>query len=178
LGHVTDRTNALTSTALTSIQAYFSGLEGDSHSGLTRKSCARVVSQYPKGTEIRNTRQFSIVSTEELAKIAHNMGIAALNPAWIGASIAISGLPDFSHIPPSSRLQFSKGTTLTVDLQNRPCMLPAPVIEAHFPDKGKLFKSAAKGLRGVTAWVEREGAIKTGDTVTLHIPDQRMWQIL
>lgn len=37
----------------------------DSHYGVTRVSCVRVVSQYPKGAEIRNTRQSSALSSEE-----------------------------------------------------------------------------------------------------------------
>lgn len=178
LGHVADRAAALASSPLPQIHAGFAGLDSESHAGLTRKSCLRVVSQYPKGTEIRNTRQFSIVSAEELAEIAAKMDIPELHPEWIGASMMISGLPDFSHIPPSSRLQTGSGTTLTVDLQNRPCVLPAPVINAHLPDKGRLFKPAANGLRGVTAWVEREGTLTVGDTITLHIPDQRPWKQL
>jgi hypothetical protein len=44
------------------------------------------------------------------------------------------------------------------------------------PGKGAAFKPAAKGLRGVTAWVEREGLFRIGDAITLHIPDQRAWR--
>jgi MOSC domain-containing protein YiiM len=43
------------------------------------------------------------------------------------------------------------------------------------PGYGKAFKGAAKGLRGVTAWVEREGMLRVGDTITLHVPDQPVW---
>jgi len=34
---------------------------------------------------------------------------------------------------------------------------------------------AAKGRRGVTAWVEREGRLAVGDALRLHIPDQPAW---
>lgn len=175
LGHVPDRDAALASDPLPEVYANFSGVSTESRGGLTRPSDSRVLSQYPRGTEIRNTRQFSIVSAENLAQIAESMEIEELRPEWVGASICVSGLPDFSHIPPSSRLQTQDGTTLTVDMQNRPCTLPAPVIEKHFKGKGKLFKSAAQGLRGVTAWVEREGPLALGDVFTLHVPDQRAW---
>jgi MOSC domain-containing protein YiiM len=40
---------------------------------------------------------------------------------------------------------------------------------------GKTFKSAAKGKRGVTAWVEREGTLRIGDQMRLHMPQQRAW---
>lgn len=177
LGHVPDRDAALASDPLDTVFASFAGVVTESRGGLTRPSDSRVLAQYTRGTEIRNTRQFSIVCQEELAAIAAEMGIEELRPEWLGASMCVSGLPDFSHIPPSSRLQGPSGVTLTVDMNNRPCILPAPVIEAHFPKSGKLFKPAAVGRRGVTAWVEREGEITIGDTMRLHVPDQRAWSM-
>lgn len=153
----------------------FAGLAGEVHAGLTRPSCSRVTAQYPRGTEIRNTRQISIVSAEEMAQIAAEIGLDRLDPAWLGASIVVSGLPDFSHVPPSSRLQSQDGVTLTVDMQNRPCVFPGKSIEKIHPGHGTQFKAAAKGRRGVTAWVEREGTLRLGDRLTLHVPDQRAW---
>lgn len=87
----------------------------------------------------------------------------------------LRGIPDFSHIPPGSRLQASSGATLVVDLENRPCTLPAKGIEAAHPGFGAAFKPAAKGRRGVVAWVEREGVLALGDRMRLHIPDQPVW---
>lgn len=175
LGHVADRDERLGSEPLQEITASFDGFHPEAHSGLTRPSDNRVTSQYPLGTPIRNTRQFSILSTEELAQIAQSMAIDEFDPRWLGASMVIQGIPDFSHVPPSSRLQFRSGATLTVDMENRPCVLPGPEINLDHPGKGKLFKPAATGLRGVTAWVEREGIIQLGDPVRLHIPDQPRW---
>ena len=175
LGRVTDRAGSLRASAVNEFYASFAGVEGESHSGLTRTSCSRVTSQYAKGTEIRNTRQFSIVSAEELTIIAKKSGLERIDPAWLGASMVISGIPDFTFIPPSSRLQTPSGATLTVDMENRPCTLPARVIEEDAPGYGKAFKPAAANLRGVTAWVECEGVIKVGDAIKLHLPDQRAW---
>ena len=132
-------------------------------------------SQYPSDTEIRNVRQLSILSHEDLAVIARVMGIDDLDPALVGASMVISGIPDFSHLPPSSRLQADSGATLVIDMENPPCTLPARGIETAHPGFGKAFKPAAKGRRGVTAWVEREGMFRLGERVRLHIPDQRPW---
>lgn len=176
LGIVPDRAAALASKAVPEVFALFSGPEGESHGGLTRPSCSRVVSQYSKGTEIRNTRQFSVLSAEDLAAIAADLGIAALDPALVGATMVIEGISDFTHLPPSARLQSQSGATLVVDMENRPCALPARPIETIHPGKGAAFKAAAKGRRGVMAWVEREGIFRVGDTVTLHIPDQRGWR--
>lgn len=176
LGLVRDRKARLEAEAVSQIMARFSGPEGEAHGGLTRPSCSRVLSQYPRGTTIRNTRQFSILSAEELAAIAKDMGLDALDPALVGATMVISGLPDFTHIPPSSRLQAEGGATLVVDMENRPCTLPARPIENRHAGFGAAFKAAAKGRRGVTAWVEAEGILSLGQTVSLHIPDQRAWR--
>lgn len=175
LGVVANRDAALQSAPQSHIMAYFSGPEGEAHGGLTRPSCSRVKDQYPRGTPIRNTRQFAILSAEELAEIAAAMGLSQLDPALLGATMVVQGIPDFSHLPPSSRLQGPSGATLVVDMENRPCTLPAKPIEAQHPGKGRAFKPAAQGKRGITAWVEREGIFALGDTLTLHIPDQRAW---
>lgn len=175
LGYVADRESRLESTPLTEVLASFGGFAGEAHGGLTRPSCSRVQAQYPRGTVIRNTRQFSILSAEDLTAIAAKMGLPALDPALLGASMVIEGIPDFTHVPPSSRLQAEGGATLVVDMENRPCTLPARPIEAVAPGFGAAFKAAARGRRGVTAWVEREGILRLGQTVTLHIPDQRVW---
>ncbi|GAD57384.1 MOSC domain-containing protein [Limimaricola cinnabarinus] len=162
--------------ALEEMPLGFDGLAGEVHAGLTRPSCSRVTSQHVRGTEIRNTRQLSIVGAEELATIAAKLGLERIDPAWLGASVVVEGLPDFSHLPPSARLQGPDGCTLVIDMQNRPCQFPAMTIEAAHPGQGKGFKAAAHGLRGVTAWVERPGTLRRGDALRLHLPDQRAWR--
>lgn len=178
IGVVQAALGVLPSQAETEVFASFAGVAGEVHGGLVRASCSRVLGQYPRGTEIRNVRQFSVLSAEELALIAEEMGLAALDPSLLGASLVISGIPDFTHLPPSSRLQFDGGATLVVDMENRPCTLPAKEIEAVHAGFGKKFKPAAKDRRGVTAWVEREGVLRLGATVRLHVPDQRAWDYL
>lgn len=176
LGFVKSRAAALASAPLAEAFASYAGFEGEDHGGLTRASCVRVKDQYPQGTEIRNVRQFSIISAEETAAAAAEIGLDEVKPEWLGASIMVKGLPDFTHVPPSSRLQATSGATLVIDMENRPCMYPGKEeVEPHHPGKGKLLKTALKDRRGVTAWVEREGLLKVGDTLTLHVPDQRAW---
>tara|TARA_R100000935_G_scaffold14665_2_gene29321 strand:- start:1373 stop:1852 length:480 start_codon:yes stop_codon:yes gene_type:complete len=154
----------------------FDGMPGEFHAGLTRLSCSRVTTQYPKGTEIRNVRQLSIVSAAELAIIAKKLDLDEIDPAWLGASVVVDGIEDFTHVPPSARLQGPDGVTLTVDMLNQPCHLVSKTIEEGRPGQGKAFKAAANGLRGVTAWVERAGTLTLGDTLVLHIPGQRAWR--
>ena len=167
----------LSSSRVASVEVSYAGLAGESHSGLVRSSCVRVRHQYTQGTEIRNTRQISIVSIEELAVIADNMGIAELKPEWLGANLLVSGIPNFSQIPPSTRMIFAGGASLVVDLENSPCKYPGEIIERHHPGFGNLFAKAAVGRRGVTAWVEREGQLHTGDSIDLYIPPQRIYEI-
>ena len=153
----------------------FEGIAGSVHGGLTRASCSRVTAQYRKGTPIRNERQVSIISAEELAVIAGKLTLETIDPARLGASMVLQGIPDFSHVPPSSRLQAPSGATLAVDMENRPCQFPGKSIEAVHAGHGKGFKTAARGLRGVTAYVAAEGTVALGDRLTLHIPDQPAW---
>jgi hypothetical protein len=175
LGAVPDRSAALESQRQTRLDATFAGPVGEAHGGLTRPSCSRVLAQYKRDTEIRNTRQFTLLSAEDLAATAAAMGLEALDPALVGATMVIEGIPDFSHLPPSSRLQAASSATLVVDMNNRPCTLPARPIENQHPGFGKRYKTAAKGRRGVTAWVEREGSFSLGEAIRLHIPDQPVW---
>jgi hypothetical protein len=175
LGLVRDRSAQLEAEAVAELTASFAGPVGEDHGGLTRSSCSRVVAQYPKGTTIRNTRQFTILSVEELAATAAKMGLDHLDPALVGATMVIEGIPDLTHLPPASRLQVADGATLVVDIENRSCQLPAKPIEARHAGFGAKYKSAAAGRRGLTAWVEREGVFRLGDAIRLHIPDQPIW---
>ncbi|MDB5661029.1 MAG: sulfurase [Cypionkella sp.] len=175
LGRVADRDAALESAALNEIFAGFDGPQGEAHGGVNRPACSRVAGLYKRNLIIRNTRQFAVMSAEDLAQIAANMKLAQLDPALLGTSLVIEGIPDFSHLPPSSRLQAEGGATLVVDMENRPCTLPARPIENNHPGYGKSFKRAAVGLRGLTAWVEAEGVLRLGAKMRLFIPDQPVW---
>ena len=155
----------------------FDGIDGDCHGGRTRHSDSRMVTQYRRGTEVANTRQLSILSQEDLAEIASTMGIGELPPEWVGANLVTRGIPDLTLLPPSTRLMFSSGATLIVDMENAPCRFVAEVIENHRPGKGKgsAFVAAAQHKRGVVAWVEKPGDIALGDEIVLHIPPQRIY---
>ena len=179
LGRVVLNSGTMRCEPLDEAFARFDGFEGEAHSGLTRPSCGRVTSQHPKGTTINNVRQLSVMSAEELAKIATTMGLSDIDPRLLGVSMIVEGIADFSHIPPSSRLQCeASGATIAVDMLNRPCVLPSREIEMEHEGFGAKFKPAAVGKRGVTAWVEREGLVRIGDIVRLHVPDQWAWSPL
>ncbi len=173
---VADSNTSIASEAVDQVAASFDGFAGDCHTSLTREACVRTKAQYPIGTKVRNVRQVTIVSSEDLAAIAQDMGLPKIKPEWLGATMCVSGIPDFTLIPPSSRLIFPDGTGLVVDMENEPCAWPGKQIEKHHPGFGRHFVGNARNRRGVTGWVEREGSIAVGDAVRLHVPPLRVYQ--
>ncbi|MEL6980303.1 MAG: sulfurase [Pseudomonadota bacterium] len=155
----------------------FAGVEGDRHCGLTRSACVRFKHQYPKGAPMKNTRQLSIVSEEEMAEVGAAMGLGEpVRPEWIGANLMLRGVPDLTLLPPGARLIFPSGASVTVDLENAPCALAARSIEAARPGLGMSFPKHARGKRGVVGWVEAEGAVALGERCRLHLPPQRIYR--
>lgn len=178
LGAVLDRDASLVATPLETLELTFDGVPGDGHGGATRPSCSRVMKQYPtRGTEIRNARQLSILSAEEMAAVAATMGIEAVDPCLIGANIVLEGIPDFTRIPPASRLiaEGGDGPGIAVDMENGPCRFPADQLEIRHPGKGRGWTKAAMGRRGVVAWVELPGLLRIGDRLRLHVPPPMSW---
>lgn len=154
------------------VRATFEGLEGDTHRGLTRRSDVRVP-HYPRGTIIRNTRQVSILSEEELAEVAAALEIPRILAAWVGANLELRGIPNLTMLPPSTRIFFPDDAVIVVDAENMPCTGPGEAIQEHYPDVPKLaqrFPKAAWHRRGVVGWIEREGYINDGDTVRVLLP--------
>lgn len=158
----------------------FDGIEGDFHAGSTRRSGSREP-WYPRGTEMANERQISIVAPDELARIAAAMGIAEVRPEWIGANLSLSGVPSLSMLPAGTLLFFRGGVTLKVDAQNGPCRIAGRSIAEHarMPDHeagALLFPKVAKRLRGLVAWVEKPGRIAAGEDVSVRIPEQWIYR--
>jgi hypothetical protein len=152
----------------------FEGIEGDRHGGFTRRSGGREP-WYPRGTLMRNERQLSIVSPDEMAGVAADMEIAALEPQWIGANMAIDGIPHLTMLPPRTCLFFAGGVTVRIDGLNVPCRLSGRSIAAQFPDRKDLdlaFVKAARRRRGIVGWIEKPGTIAAGEAVEARIPEQ------
>ncbi len=157
------------------IMLTLAGPMNDCHTGETRKSDSRTLTTYPRGLDIRNVRQLTLLSVEELSAIAKALDITEVKAEWLGANIVVSGISDLSLLPPSTRMQFPSGATIVVDMENLPCSQIDAVVARYHPEvKGKLVKTSMH-KRGVTAWVEREGAIRLGDDVNLFIPPQRIY---
>lgn len=170
-----DRDSGLEKQEVKEARLLFSGMEGDCHGGLTRKSDSRMLKQYKRSTPVRNSRQLSMLSVEELEEVAGRMGIPAVKPEWVGANMVTRGIPDLTLLPPGTRLQFASGAMIVVDAENHPCRYPADIIARHHPDAKQGFVKAAMHKRGVVGWVEAEGVIRTGDSIAIWIPPQRIY---
>lgn len=155
------------------IETTFAGVVGDKHSGWTIASGGRT-SFYPRGTEIRNYRQVSIISEEEMAQVASSLRIAEVLPEWLGANLLVTGIGQLSQLPPFTRLFFEGGAVLVVQRDNEPCIGPGKIIAGVYnrPDLEKLFVSSALEKRGLVAVVEHPGFIRTGESFRAETPAQ------
>jgi hypothetical protein len=162
------------------LELTFEGIEGDFHGGSTRKSGSREP-WYPRGTEMRNERQLTVVAADELAQIAAGMGIAEVQPEWIGANLVLEGIDRLSMLPRGTLMFFKNGVTLKVDDQNGPCKLSGRSVaeNAKMEDVqagALLFPKVAKRLRGLVVWVEKPGMITVGEEVTVRLPEQWIYR--
>ncbi|AZV21274.1 MULTISPECIES: MOSC domain-containing protein [unclassified Mesorhizobium] len=154
----------------------FDGIAGDFHAGPTRRAGGREP-WYPRGTEMRNERQLSIVAADELAVVAQRMGLAEIRPEWIGANLVIEGVPNLSMLPAGTLLFFKGGVTIKIDAQNGPCRIAGRSLAenagmADVEAGALLFPKVAKRLRGVVAWVEKPGTVRVREEISVRVPEQ------
>jgi MOSC domain-containing protein YiiM len=163
-------------TRVQQVQVSFAGFEGDKHSGATLRSGGRTP-HYPRGTEIVNDRQVSIVSMEELETVARNLDLPEVLPEWLGANLLLQGIPKLASLPTGTRLYFSGGVTLIATGENQPCTGPGKVIQAHYGTPGleSHFAKAAMHRRGIVAMVEKPGLLIEGEEVRVEIPEQVLY---
>ncbi|MCA1666635.1 MAG: MOSC domain-containing protein [Thermomicrobia bacterium] len=165
---------SLVTTKETAVTITMEGVAGDKHAGITRLSDSRTP-WFTRGTVIRNSRQISLVAAEELARLAAAIDLPVIEPEWLGANVVLRDIPDFSHLPPGSRLFFPDQTVLVVTEQNFPCIYPGKIIQAQYPDVARVaqtFPKAALHLRGPVACVEYPGTIREGDPVRVDVIEQ------
>ncbi|WP_269583105.1 MOSC domain-containing protein [Roseibium sp. Sym1] len=165
-------------TATGTLELGFEGIAGDRHAGFTRRSGGREP-WYPRGTEMCNERQLSLLSVEELGLVAKRMDIPELKPEWIGGNISVAGIPRFSLLPARTRLVFEGGAVIRVDGDNMPCRFAGAAIAEHNPGReglDLLFPQKARRLRGLVGYVEKPGTVAPGETVTAHIPEQWIYE--
>jgi MOSC domain len=146
------------------------GPVGDRHHGEMMRSNSRQSSVFTKGTVIRNHRQVSLVSTEELAVIAEAMGLPGLAPGLVADNICTEGIAHLTALPRMTRLVFDGGAVLMLGGENMPCTIAGGLVGAAHGTPPQAFPKAAIGLRGVTGWVEHPGVVRPGDGVRVVMP--------
>jgi hypothetical protein len=172
------RAKSFATEAVDHLDLSFDGIAGDRHGGTTRRSGGREP-WYARGTEMRNERQLSIVSADDLAGVAADMGIPEIRPEWIGANIVIAGVPDLTLLPPRSLIMLKDGPTIRIDGLNVPCRLSGRAIAAHYADREGLdiaFVKAARYRRGLVGYVEKPGRLSIGDHADVRIPEHWLYE--
>ena len=163
------------------IEVDFNGIVGDHHAGASREAYSG--DRESKGTMLRNDRQWSGVSVEELAEISEQLDLAEpLAASTLGANLCFAGIPDFSLLPRGTRLKFPSGAALVVEEYNPPCLyMSAEVALKHATRSGTSltkgqWQKPASGRRGVVGVVDVPGVIRAGDEVVVDVfetPDIR-----
>ena len=149
----------------------FEGISGDRHSGYLRKADARTP-HYRRGLPIRNIRQISLVSVEELADIAAALGLPDIHPEWLGANLLVEGIKHLSFLPRGTRIAFQSGAALAAEGYNPPCTGPGKVVQGETGTSPQAFIKCASRRRGIVASVERPGTIHAGEKIVMHVPEQ------
>lgn len=159
------------------LEVTLNGVPGDRHEGVSRPADSRVP-WYPRGAPIRNSRQVTILAPDELEEIARRLGVAQVKPEWLGSNMVLEGISRLTQLPPGTRLHFPGGAALAVEGENAPCRHAGAAVGAFYPEADGMdvaFVKAAKGLRGLVAWVERAGEIVAGCEVSVRVPAQKIW---
>ncbi|MEM8749088.1 MAG: molybdenum cofactor sulfurase [Pseudomonadota bacterium] len=157
----------------------FDGIPGDFHAGPTRKSGGREP-WYPRGTEIRNERQLSLLATAELRTVARSLDIPELKAEWIGGNLLLDGIPDLTMLPPRTLMFFDNGVTIKIDGDNGPCRASGRSIAAQFEGRDDIelnFVKQAQHRRGLVGWIEKEGTISVGEGFEARIPPQWIYEV-
>ena len=156
------------------IEVDFFGIVGDHHAGVSREAYGG--DREPKGTILRNDRQWSGVSIEELTEMSDMLDLAEpITASTLGANLCFEGVNDFSMLPRGSRLKFPSGAVLTVEEYNPPCSDMGAQIAAKYTSDSSTPLTAtswlrpAAGRRGLVGVIDVPGEIKTGDEVEIRL---------
>ena len=165
------------STRQPKISLSWEGVIGDLHAGYQRKADARAP-YYPRGTAMRNERQVTLVSEEDLEAAAHDLEIPLIEPEWLGSNLMVRGIPDFSYLLPTTRLVFPSGAVLVVMNENFPCSQVRDTVQGeypHLPHIASSFIKLAMHRRGLIACVEVPGDISASDEMQVEVPRNWGW---
>jgi MOSC domain-containing protein YiiM len=119
-----------------------------------------------------NHRQWSAVSTEEVAELCAEMGIdPPFAEGAMGENLRLSGI-HLADVPEGSVLEFPSGARLLVSGRNDPCVNAAGELsQTYGPAVGQYFVKQAFGRRGILGTVLATGVVRAGDEATLLVPE-------
>lgn len=167
--------------AIDAIEFGFEGPVGDIHSGFTRKLSGHDggyfrTSALAKGDIAFNWRSWTGLSQEELMEVEQALG-CSIPQGCLLENIVVSGIPNFSKLPPTSRLVFPKRGTqavLAVWEENGPCHVVGKRLADHYgePELQKRLIAGAQNRRGVMGLVLTVGRVEVGDTILVYPPMQ------
>lgn len=151
------------------------GIVGNKYSGQGKLSDVRDCEwlndkEFPKKIEIRNWRQWTAISKEELDKIATNLGTGPITADLLGANINFEDIPNFTSLPRGTILRFPEDAILLVEEENNPCSGPGKEIKNVYDHvrPGDFYKHAM-GLRGLVGVVYRSGIIRINDIAEVKV---------
>lgn len=158
---------------------FYDGIKGDKHWGLTALARTKHP-EFKEKIELKNTRQVSIMSVEELDLIAKELAIPEIKAEWMSANMLVSGIPNLSQLPPGTRFYFQGGLILYNEGQNFPCKTTARIMMEKFPDEEGIYQrflKAALEKRGLVAWVEYPGKLSAGNSFEIDLPPcwENLW---
>jgi len=118
-----------------------------------------------------NHRQWSAVSTEEVADVCAAIGVPAFLPGEMGENLRLAGVK-LASVPAGSVLELPSGARLLVAGRNDPCVNAAAELSRKYgPAVGRDFVKESFGRRGVIGRVLETGAVRPGDAVRILVPD-------
>ncbi|MBP9758715.1 MOSC domain-containing protein [Candidatus Dojkabacteria bacterium] len=171
----TGEIESLQTVPVTELTVNLNGIVENKYAGQGRSSDVRdrellEDKDFPKKILVRNWRQWTAVSEEELAKIATNLSVEKVGAELLGANIKLSGIPNFTSLPRGTFLRFPNEAILLVEEENKPCTGPGKEIQKVYGNvrPGDFYKHAM-GLRGLVGVVQREGIIRIDDVVDVKV---------
>lgn len=162
------------------IEFSFEGLPGDKHFGLTAFALTKHP-EYKGKIEVRNSRQISILSVEELSSISVEIGVPEIKAEWLFPNLLVSGIPYLSQLPPGTMFYFDGGLIIYNGGQNFPCKIVKDIIFEKYPHVegiDKKFIKAAWDKRGLLGWVEHPEKLNVGSSFKVVLPPlwKNLWE--
>ena len=154
------------------LEVFIEGVKHDRHFGIKKLSGVREAKIASRGTEIINLRTITLVSVEELRKIATKLEVESVTGEDLEANITLEGYENITALPIGTILKFPKGCILYATGENFPCVVAGGRVAKRLGDKDLTWKfpKQAMNIRGITAMVYAAGFIKIGDEVEIIFP--------